>query len=197
MTDGARREQGEVFLGVSATRAIAKPLREWTNLIHKAVMFEVKIVAEGLPGSRLGLDQAAQRVSAAREKWETDTGPQQRRLVNLLAVRALTDHLTTCQAIGKWRGPSVRVLDEYLPRRTSQDSYFRVIGDRGEVVAGLTLDYDSLVWLVENDGHAAGAAARATPLASIAFTHLSRVAWKPGMGGIIHGADGQPVLSYP
>lgn len=191
-------ESGEIVLDVKTVKLIAKALREWTNTIHAAVMFEIKVIADGVPSTKTGLTTARQRIQAGRDKWAVDDAPLQRRLINMLALTALDQHADECAAgTGKWKSPTARTLDDLLPSRTSKDTYFRVPDAYGSVPAAVTLDYDSLVWHAESTNGRSAASTRTAPLAALAFAHLARVTWRPGMGGTISSAKGVVVASYP
>lgn len=192
-------ETGEILLDARTINRLRKQLCDWTNMIHPAVMFEVRALVSGLPTTREGLEQAREASARSTGRWARDSGPMQRRLINALAQSSLSAHLDDCEAgSGRLAVPTARVLDEFLPKRTTRDTYFRVPDEHGDVPAGLTLDYDSLVWhSVACGGRPASAARTTAPLAVIAFNLLASIRVKPGLGGEITASDGSTVLTVP
>ena len=191
-------ESGEILLDVRTTKSLRDALCDWTNMVHSAVMFEIRTLVGDAPSTAAGRERVEASLTPAVAHWAQDTGPVQRRLINRLAHSALAAHLAECRAGSqKFRAPPLRILDDLLPKRSTRDDYFAVPDEQGCVPAGLTLDRDSITWHAEaRDGRPASAA-RQAPLAVVAFTFLDRIKFKPGWGGDIVTTDGVVVLSYP
>lgn len=135
-------ESGEIVLTPRIVNSIRKTLCAWTNLINPAVMFEVTTLTAGLPGTAAGLAEMDSRLAAARQKWgPTAEAPEQKLLINRLALAATAAHVDECRnSSGRMRAVTAPVLDELLPKRNTKDIFFRVPDLHGDVPAGITLD---------------------------------------------------------
>ncbi|MEU0265684.1 hypothetical protein [Nocardioides sp. NPDC006303] len=190
-------ESGTVILKPKDVKALGKDLRDWTNRTHQAVMFEVTTMCDGLPSTAGGLEALVEKLKEHRAKWADAAAPELKLLINRLALRGIEAHVGTCRETGRLRVATARALDELLPKRSSNDMYFRVPDAHGNIAAGLTLDYDAVLWLAEPTVEAPASAARETPLAKLALARLRSFNVPPGGGGqIVNDTTGKALVSF-
>lgn len=193
----ADSESGTIEVPDKTIRRLLGALREATNTFHGAVLFEIDVLSKGLGSTGADLVLLAERALIAREQWSGRDAPDQKMMINMLAVRALEEHVAACRSTrGRLRAIGPRVLDELLPKRSGRDVYFRIPDRNGDVPAGITLDDGELRWHAEATEHATARAARSAPIADVAFGILARTTFPPGMGGEIRDGDGRVTATF-
>lgn len=50
-------ESGQVLLDVRTTKQLGTLMRDWTNVVHDAVLFEVRTLTEKVPSTARGLQE--------------------------------------------------------------------------------------------------------------------------------------------
>lgn len=193
----AETESGTITLPDKAIKNIRIALKETTNTIHGAVMFEVEALCRDLGTTADDLATLAERAAAARQQWSSYDGPDQKAMTNMLAVRAVEGHVQECRSrSGRLRTPTTKVLAALLPRRTNRHDYFTIPDRHGDLPAGLTFDGGELRWYAEATQHADASAARTTPIAKVAFAILANTRYPEGMGGAIRDGAGEALVSW-
>lgn len=178
-----------------SVREIRTALREWTNSVHAAVMFEVEALVRGIASTRADLRVLEERLADAQASWAGRDEPEQKVLINRLAITALEEHVASCRGTGRLRAPTSAVLAELLPRRSQRDEYFRVPEVDGRVRAGISVSDGELRWYVEDVPGAVGDP-RQAPLAKRAFAMLAAIRYPAGQGGEIRDGDGTVLVSF-
>lgn len=191
-------ESGEIVLTPTIVNNLRKTLCTWVNLINPAVMFEVTTLTANLPSTAAGIAEMHTRLTAAHEKWgPTAEAPEQKLLINRLAIAATAAHVADCQnSSGRMRAVTPHVLDDLLPKRNTKDIFFRVPDIHGNLPAGITLDHDALGWQANSTANAAASEARNAPLARIAFTEVDKLKVSAFGGGEIIDQEGNVVLRF-